>query len=47
MQGGLEHERPERARNTRKPFVAFRVFRHANHPLALHVVCWPWHKIAW
>jgi hypothetical protein len=38
VQGGLEHERRERARNTRKhfaPFVAFRVSRGPNRPLAL------------
>ena len=38
VQCGLEHEWRERARNTRKhfaPFVVFRVFRGPNCPLAL------------
>ena len=35
VEGGLEHEQRERARNTRKPFapfVSFRVFRDPNAP---------------
>jgi hypothetical protein len=38
VQSGLEHERCERVRNTRKhfvPFAAIRVFRDPNRPLSL------------
>jgi hypothetical protein len=50
MRGGLEHERREKARTTRKhfaPFVAFRVFCDSNQPASCMAVASRNWKASW